>query len=36
MLLERGDVDGASEFLEQHLANAESSILDALGLSADR
>src|SRR3954471_19561386 len=34
MLLERGDVDGASAFLEKHLADAESSILDALGLRA--
>lgn len=32
MLLERGDVDGASTFLEKHLADAERSILDALGL----
>lgn len=32
MLLERGDVDGASAFLERHLADAETSILDALGL----
>jgi DNA-binding GntR family transcriptional regulator len=31
-LLERGDVDGAADFLEQHLADAETSILDALGL----
>jgi len=34
MLLERGDVEGASAFLEKHLAGAESSILDALGLRA--
>jgi len=34
MLLERGDVEGASAFLEKHLADAESSILDALGLRA--
>jgi DNA-binding GntR family transcriptional regulator len=34
MLLERGDVEGASTFLEKHLANAEASILDALGLRA--
>ena len=32
MLLERGDLDGASAFLERHLADAETSILDALGL----
>lgn len=32
MLLERGDVDGATDFLERHLADAEESILDALGL----
>jgi DNA-binding GntR family transcriptional regulator len=32
MLLERGDVDGATAFLEKHLADAETSILDALGL----
>jgi DNA-binding GntR family transcriptional regulator len=32
MLLERGDVDGASAFLERHLADAEESILGALGL----
>jgi DNA-binding GntR family transcriptional regulator len=32
MLLERGDVDGAAAFLEQHLAHAETSILGALGL----
>ena len=32
MLLERGDVPGASEFLQQHLADAECSIIDALGL----
>lgn len=32
MLLERGDVDGASAFLEKHLADAEASILGALGL----
>ena len=33
MLLERGDVDGASAFLEQHLADAETSVLAALGLN---
>ena len=33
MLLERGDIDGASAFLERHLADAEESILAALGLS---
>ncbi len=32
MLLERGDLDGASAFLERHLADAETSILGALGL----
>jgi len=32
MLLERGDVDGASEFLRRHLEDAEKSILEALGL----
>ncbi|MDF1604284.1 GntR family transcriptional regulator [Nocardioides sp. YIM 152315] len=32
MLLERGDVDGASAFLERHLEDAETSILQALGL----
>ncbi|CAI9411585.1 putative D-xylose utilization operon transcriptional repressor [Nocardioides sp. T2.26MG-1] len=32
MLLERGDVDGASVFLARHLADAETSILEALGL----
>jgi len=32
MLLERGDVRGAETFLEKHLADAESSILAALGL----
>jgi DNA-binding GntR family transcriptional regulator len=32
MLLERGDVEGASAFLEKHLADAETSVLDALGL----
>jgi DNA-binding GntR family transcriptional regulator len=32
MLLERGDIEGATTFLEKHLANAEASILDALGL----
>lgn len=32
MLLERGDLEGASAFLERHLADAEQSILDALGL----
>jgi DNA-binding GntR family transcriptional regulator len=32
MLLERGDVDGASAFLEKHLADAATSILAALGL----
>lgn len=32
MLLERGDIDGASAFLEKHLAGAESSIIDALNL----
>lgn len=31
-LLERGDLPGATDFLEQHLADAEASILDALGL----
>jgi DNA-binding GntR family transcriptional regulator len=34
MLLERRDIDGASAFLEKHLADAETSILDALGLGA--
>ena len=33
MLLERGDVEGASAFLEKHLADAQTSILSALGLS---
>jgi DNA-binding GntR family transcriptional regulator len=33
MLLERGDVDGASAFLEKHLADGETAILAALGLS---
>ncbi len=33
MLLERGDVPGAVDFLERHLADAEASILDALGLT---
>jgi DNA-binding GntR family transcriptional regulator len=32
MLLERGDVGGAATFLEKHLADAETSILQALGL----
>ena len=32
MLLERGDIDGASTFLTRHLDHAEASILDALGL----
>ena len=32
MLLERGDVDGASEFLRRHLDDAEKSIVAALGL----
>ncbi|MBZ5738009.1 GntR family transcriptional regulator [Nocardioides mangrovi] len=32
MLLERGDVTGAADFLERHLADAEASILDALRL----
>ena len=32
MLLERGDVVGATDFLERHLVDAESSILDALRL----
>lgn len=32
MLLERGDIEGASAFLERHLADAETSILQALGL----
>jgi|SRR4051794_25981116 DNA-binding GntR family transcriptional regulator len=32
MLLERGDVDGASAFLQKHLDDAETSILSALGL----
>lgn len=32
MLLERGDVDGASAFLVRHLEDAETSILQALGL----
>jgi DNA-binding GntR family transcriptional regulator len=32
MLLERGDVDGASAFLEKHLDDAATSILDALRL----
>ncbi len=31
-LLDRGDVDGASAYLAQHLADAERSILDALDL----
>jgi DNA-binding GntR family transcriptional regulator len=31
-LLERGDVEGAADFLEKHLADAETSILQALGL----
>ena len=31
-LLERGDVDGASAYLGQHLADAEKSLLDALDL----
>ncbi|MGB0102355.1 MAG: hypothetical protein WBP61_18905, partial [Nocardioides sp.] len=30
MLLERGDVDGAADFLEQHLVDAQRSIGDAL------
>jgi DNA-binding GntR family transcriptional regulator len=33
MLMERGDIEGASTFLDRHLAGAESSILAALGLS---
>jgi DNA-binding GntR family transcriptional regulator len=33
MLLERGDVDGASAFLDRHLADAEESVVGALGLS---
>ncbi|WP_395690172.1 GntR family transcriptional regulator [Nocardioides sp.] len=33
MLLERGAVGDASAFLERHLADAETSILDALGLA---
>jgi DNA-binding GntR family transcriptional regulator len=32
-LLERGDHEGASAYLDQHLADAEVSILDALGLA---
>jgi len=32
MLLERGDLPGAEAFLEKHLADAEASILSALGL----
>jgi DNA-binding GntR family transcriptional regulator len=32
MLLERGDIDGASEFLRRHLEDAENSIIQALGL----
>jgi DNA-binding GntR family transcriptional regulator len=32
MLLERGDVEGASAFLVRHLEDAEASILQALGL----
>ena len=31
-LLERGDVEGASAYLAQHLADAETSLLDALDL----
>jgi DNA-binding GntR family transcriptional regulator len=34
MLLERGDVEGASAFLARHLEDAETSILQALGLGA--
>lgn len=32
VLLEQGDIDGASAFLERHLADAAVAILDALGL----
>ena len=32
MLLERGDVDGASVFLDRHLADAETEIIEALQL----
>ncbi|MFC4784608.1 GntR family transcriptional regulator [Nocardioides sp. MAHUQ-72] len=32
LLLERGDVDGAAAYLAEHLADAETSILDALDL----
>lgn len=33
LLLEDGDITGASEFLRQHLLDAEDDIIDALGLS---
>lgn len=33
VLLEDGDIAGASEFLRQHLLDAEDDIIDALGLS---
>ena len=33
VLLERGDVAGASEFLRRHLVDAEDDIIDALGLT---
>lgn len=33
MLLERGDVDGATDFLRRHLDDAEAQILTALGLT---
>lgn len=32
-LLEAGNIDGASAFLEQHLADAQGSIIEALGLA---
>ncbi|WP_193604916.1 GntR family transcriptional regulator [Nocardioides dongkuii] len=32
-LLEQGDIPGASEFLRQHLIDAEEDIIDALGLT---
>jgi DNA-binding GntR family transcriptional regulator len=35
MLLERGDVDGASAFLQRHLEDAEAAIVAALGLTDD-
>lgn len=33
MLLERGDVDGAADFLRRHLEDAEAQVLTALGLT---